>query len=96
MLKIITKPGFLKKEFADWKKTAIPEVNIPEVKNVAQTEIDFVDMPNAVQSEIALVNTINLQKNQEDYFPVMVANKILGGGGEARLEPETTNTQQLS
>ena len=75
----------VKKEFADWKKTAIPEVNIPEVKNVEQTEIDFVDMPNAVQSEIALVNTINLQKNQEDYFPVMVANKILGGGGEARL-----------
>lgn len=77
--------NLVKKEFSDWKKTAIPEVNVPKVKNIDQTEIDFVDMPNAVQSEIALVNTINLQKNQEDYFPAMVANKILGGGGEARL-----------
>ncbi|WP_417884853.1 M16 family metallopeptidase [Zunongwangia sp.] len=77
--------NLVKKEFSNWKQTAIPEVNIPEVKNVKQTEIDFVDMPNAVQSEIALVNTINLQKNQEDYFPAIVANKILGGGGEARL-----------
>ena len=42
-------------------------------------------MPNAVQSEIALVNTINLKKKDDDYFPVLVANKILGGGGEARL-----------
>lgn len=42
-------------------------------------------MPNAVQSEIALVNTINLKKKDDDYFPILVANKILGGGGEARL-----------
>ncbi|MDN3595624.1 M16 family metallopeptidase [Zunongwangia endophytica] len=75
----------VKKQFSNWKKTSVPEINIPEVKNVDKTEINFVDMPNAVQSEIALVNTINLQKKQEDYFPVMVANKILGGGGEARL-----------
>ncbi|WBL22655.1 M16 family metallopeptidase [Zunongwangia sp. HRR-M8] len=75
----------VKKEFSNWKKTSVPEIKIPEVKNVDKTEINFVDMPNAVQSEIALVNTINLQKKQEDYFPVMVANKILGGGGEARL-----------
>ncbi|WBL25398.1 M16 family metallopeptidase [Zunongwangia sp. HGR-M22] len=75
----------VKKEFSNWKKTSLPEINIPEVKNVDKTEINFVDMPNAIQSEIALVNTINLQKKQEDYFPVMVANKILGGGGEARL-----------
>ncbi|WP_298245994.1 pitrilysin family protein [uncultured Christiangramia sp.] len=75
----------VKKNFSSWTGKATPEAKIPAVSNVKQTEINFVDMPNAVQSEIALVNTINLKKKDDDYFPVLVANKILGGGGEARL-----------
>src|SRR5690554_7654443 len=42
-------------------------------------------MPNAVQSEIALVNTYNLPMSHPDYFPLLMANQILGGGGEGRL-----------
>jgi len=75
----------VKKNFSSWTGKATPEAKMPAVSNVKQTEINFVDMPNAVQSEIALVNTINLKKKDDDYFPVLVANKILGGGGEARL-----------
>ena len=75
----------VKKNFSSWKGTDVPEAKMPEVSNVEKTEIDFVNMPNAVQSEIALVNTIHLKKKDDDYFPVLVANKILGGGGEARL-----------
>ncbi|WP_300435073.1 pitrilysin family protein [Christiangramia sp.] len=75
----------VKKNFSNWKGNAVPEANLPAVSNVEKTEIDFVNMPNAVQSEIALVNTIDLKKKDDDYFPVLVANKILGGGGEARL-----------
>ncbi|MEE2772487.1 MAG: pitrilysin family protein [Bacteroidota bacterium] len=75
----------VKEQFSSWKKSQVPAANVPTVSNVNQTEIDFIDMPNAVQSEIALVNTINLKKKDDDYFPILVANKILGGGGEARL-----------
>ena len=75
----------VKKNFANWKGNDIPKADMPAVSNVEKTEINFVDMPNAVQSEIALVNTIDLKKKDDDYFPVLVANKILGGGGEARL-----------
>jgi len=75
----------VKENFSNWKKKDLPAYKMPEVTNLAQTEIQFVDMPNAVQSEIALVNTINLKQKDKDYFPVLVANKILGGGGEARL-----------
>lgn len=75
----------VKENFSNWKKKDLPEYTIPTVSNLTQTEIQFVDMPNAVQSEIALVNTINLKQKDEDYFAVLVANKILGGGGEARL-----------
>ncbi len=71
--------------FGNWKKKDIPAFNIPAAKNVESTQVNFLDMPNAVQSEVAVVNTINLKKGDKDYFPVIIANQILGGGGEGRL-----------
>ena len=75
----------VEKHFSSWTKRDLPEANLPEVKNVDQTEVNFVDFPNAVQSEVQVTNTIQLRKGDPDYFPVLIANKILGGGGEARL-----------
>lgn len=71
--------------FKFWKNGNLPKVDLSEVENVPQTQINFIDFPNAVQSEVQVTNTIELQKKDEDYFPVLMANKILGGGGEARL-----------
>jgi predicted Zn-dependent peptidase len=62
-----------------------PQITYPDPKNVQQTQIDFVDMPNAVQSEISVVNTVNLKITDKQYFAAILANQILGGGGEARL-----------
>ena len=73
------------RHFSSWEKTAIPTYEMPEVSNLPETRINFVDFPNAVQSEIQVTNTIELQKNDPDYFPLLIANQILGGGGEARL-----------
>jgi hypothetical protein len=39
-------------------------------------------MPNAVQSEISVVNTINLKLTDKQYFAAILANQILGGGGD--------------
>ncbi|WP_029037346.1 M16 family metallopeptidase [Salinimicrobium xinjiangense] len=75
----------VEKNFSSWKKKELPKTNLPETKNVPQTEVNFVDFPNAVQSEVQVTNTIQLKKGDPDYFPVLIANKILGGGGEARL-----------
>lgn len=75
----------VRQHFSNWKKSSLPATNLPEPKNVAQTQVNFVDFPNAVQSEVQVTNTIKLQKGDPDYFPVLIANKILGGGGEARL-----------
>jgi predicted Zn-dependent peptidase len=61
------------------------QITYPDPKNVQQTQIDFVDMPNAVQSEISVVNTVNLKITDKQYFAAILANQILGGGGEARL-----------
>ncbi|HUH25611.1 MAG TPA: pitrilysin family protein, partial [Flavobacterium sp.] len=73
------------KLFGKWKKASAPEVKYPDPNDVAKTQIDFVDMPNAVQSEISLVNTVNLKLTDKDYFAALIANQILGGGGEGRL-----------
>ncbi|MGB7841980.1 MAG: pitrilysin family protein [Salinimicrobium sp.] len=75
----------VQKNFTNWKKKNLPAHNLPKVDNVSQTEMDFINFPNAVQSEVQLTNTIQLKKGDEDYFPALIANKILGGGGEARL-----------
>ncbi|WP_423820044.1 pitrilysin family protein [Salinimicrobium sp. TIG7-5_MAKvit] len=75
----------VEKKFASWKKSELPKNTLQDVKNVPETQVNFVDFPNAVQSEVQVTNTIQLQKGDPDYFPVLIANKILGGGGEARL-----------
>lgn len=69
----------IEKQFGNWKAATPPEQDLPKVTNVAATEINFIDMPNAVQSEIRVQNTIDLKMADADYFPVLVANQILGG-----------------
>jgi predicted Zn-dependent peptidase len=67
------------KNFGSWEAGAPNEQDLPKVANVEETQINLVDMPNAVQSELILQNTIDLKMSDEDYFPVLVANQILGG-----------------
>ena len=74
-----------KKHFGRWKKGTVANSQFPAPTNVAQTEIAFVEMPNAVQSEISAIFTFDLDKKNPDYYAAMIANQILGGGGEARL-----------
>jgi predicted Zn-dependent peptidase len=69
----------VEKLFGSWTKAKAPQVSYTAPSNVQYTQINFVDMPNAVQSEISLVNSVNLKLSDPDYFPVIVANQVLGG-----------------
>ncbi|MGC1514067.1 MAG: pitrilysin family protein [Maribacter sp.] len=71
--------------FTPWTKAVPPSFSYSNPKNVPNTQINFVDMPNAVQSEISVQNIVDLKMKDDDYLPVLVANQILGGGGEGRL-----------
>lgn len=71
--------------FTPWTKAVPPSFSFTEPSDAQYTQINFVDMPNAVQSEIAVQNLVELQMNDPDYLAALVANRILGGGGEARL-----------
>ncbi len=73
------------KVFGDFKGSVLSLPALATVPNPASTEIDVVDMPNAVQSEITVTNLVDLKMNNPDYFPVLLANQILGGGAESRL-----------
>lgn len=67
------------KNFSGWKKSELPNYDMPVVSNVAQTEINFIDMPNASQSQVSVISTTNLKMSDPDYHAVLVANQILGG-----------------
>ncbi|MFK7750038.1 MAG: M16 family metallopeptidase, partial [Kordia sp.] len=74
-----------KKLFKKWKKGTITADSYDTASNPVATEINFINADNAVQSELSVQNTVNLTMKDDDYFPVLIANNILGGGGEARL-----------
>lgn len=74
-----------KQHFGQWKAEKIDKPNITINSNPPTTSLHYVDMPNAVQSEIAIANLASLTRKNPDYFPVLIANQILGGGSEARL-----------
>lgn len=76
----------VKKYFGKWEHDLdISTPIIESTPNVPVTEIDFIDMPNAVQSNIQFTNNVNLEMKDEDYHAVLLANYILGGGGEGYL-----------
>lgn len=68
-----------------WKKATAPNLTYNDPKDLQYSQINFVDVPNAVQSEITLINLSKLKMNDKDYFAAILANQILGGGGEGRL-----------
>ncbi len=76
----------LKKYFGKWDKVDLTELPTPELtENVNSTEINFVDLPNATQSYITVTNNVDLKQSDPDYFSALMANNILGGGGEGYL-----------
>ncbi len=83
-------PSILKKQvkklFSGWKKGKLKNTDFVTTPSYDELTINFVDVPNAIQSEVVFQNTVSLTMKDPDYFPVIVANKILGGGPENRLE----------
>lgn len=73
------------KLFKGWKGKSVPGKPFQAAKNAEALEINFVDMPNAVQSEVSVDFTTEVKKTDDDYFPMLLANRILGGGAQARL-----------
>ncbi|WP_209401720.1 pitrilysin family protein [Pseudozobellia sp. WGM2] len=75
----------VEEQFTPWTKAAPLSFQFSRPSDALYTQINFIDVPNAVQSEITVENLIDLKKNDPDYLAAVMANEILGGGGEGRL-----------
>ncbi|CAM4117825.1 M16 family metallopeptidase [Zobellia nedashkovskayae] len=75
----------VEEQFTPWTKATPPSFGFSKPSDALYAQINFVDVPNAVQSEITVENLVNLQKKDPDYLSALMANEILGGGGEGRL-----------
>ncbi|RNC88469.1 MAG: insulinase family protein [Winogradskyella sp.] len=76
----------MNKYFGKWEKVDLTEIPAPELTaNASNAQINFVDLPNATQSSISITNNVDLKQSDDDYFAALMANNILGGGGEGYL-----------
>ena len=73
------------KAFTPWTKAVPPSLGYSRPSDALFTQINFVDMPNAVQSEVSVQSLVDLKMKDEDYLDALLANRILGGGSQARL-----------
>lgn len=73
-------------QFGGWKADGPTPVRSrqPATTPRAAREVYLVDKPNAPQSQIR-IGAIGVPRSTPDYFPVLVANTILGGSFTSRL-----------
>jgi predicted Zn-dependent peptidase len=74
----------IQKAFGDWQKADIPAVSIPEAPAQANAMIYLIDRPGSVQTVLQL-GTLGIERSSPDYFAVLLADKVLGGGPTGRL-----------
>ncbi len=84
-IKPLEAKALAEKAFSDWKGADLTLPKLNEVNNPSKTEVDLIDVPNAVQSELTVVNLVDLPMSSPDYFAVLLANQVLGGGEEGHL-----------
>lgn len=76
----------LEKPLGGWKghETHINEAATPPFPTQTGRRIYLVPRPGSVQSNI-LFGNVMFKRNDPDFFPLLVANNILGGGSGSRL-----------
>jgi Predicted Zn-dependent peptidases len=74
----------IQKAFGDWQKADVPAVTIPQAPDPASSMIYLVDRPGSVQTVLQL-GTLGIERTSPDYFAVLLADRVLGGGPSGRL-----------
>jgi len=74
----------VQKAFGDWQKADVPVVNIPAAPEQSTAKIFLIDRPGSVQTVLQL-GTLGIERTSPDYFAVLLADKVLGGGPSGRL-----------
>lgn len=74
----------LERAFGDWQRGDVPATTIPSAPNQSQARIHLIDRPGSVQTVLHLGN-LAIERNDPDYFTLLLMNKIIGGDAAARL-----------
>jgi zinc protease len=87
----------LEKAFADWKpggtRTAlVPYTPVPQARG---HRVLIVNKPEVTQTQIRMA-CMGVPRNHPDYYPIIVANTILGAGFTSRLVNEVRVVQGLT
>jgi zinc protease len=75
--------GLAEKYFGGWTGTASPS-KPPQVSSTLARHIMIVDMPGSPQS-VLRIGQVGLERNNPDYVPVTLMNRILGGMFSSRI-----------
>ena len=74
----------LEKFFGDWQKADVPAYTIPPAPAQAESRIYLIDRPGSVQTVLQL-GMLGIERTSPDYFAVLLADRVLGGGPSGRL-----------
>lgn len=74
----------IEKAFGDWQRGDVPATAIPAAPAQSGSRIFLIDRPGSVQTVLQL-GTLGIERTSPDYFSLLLADRILGGGPAARL-----------
>lgn len=74
----------LERAFGDWKPGDVPKTEVPAVPAQGPSRIALINRPHSVQTVLQL-GALGIERTDPDYFALLVANRIFGGGPAARL-----------
>jgi len=74
----------VEKAFGDWQKGDVPVATIPAAPAQGDARILLIDRPGSVQTVLQLGN-LGIERTSPDYFAVLLADRVLGGGPSGRL-----------
>ncbi|HKS82935.1 MAG TPA: pitrilysin family protein [Candidatus Acidoferrales bacterium] len=75
------------KYFEAWPKLAVETAEPPAPPKISGLRIWLIDKPDAVQTQIR-AGKLGIRRNDPNYIPVEVMNRIFGGGYNSRLNTE--------
>ena len=85
----------LTEAFGAWKGAAAPSRTYDPPAPVTGRQVMIVNKPEVTQTQIRLA-TLGVPRNSPDYYAIVVANTILGGGFTSRLVNEVRVVQGLT
>ena len=75
------------KHFGDWKSSGVVPADRPTAQEGTLGRVIVIDMPGAGQAALAVIKP-GIARNDPRFYPLAVANNVLGGGYSSRLNQE--------